>query len=130
MSEEQRIEALADALSGVLEHYRSADDIEHHAARAALEAMGPKDLVWGGEAIEKFEASTTIGEYYVEFDPEYGWGFWPPKDYFDDPSGGYHPTIGHAKGAANAHNRAAFWAMSKLGGLTPYKQPHEHDDQQ
>lgn len=133
MDKEQRIEALAAVLwktqavdvgapksvadARTLDAFReeSHDTIANceKLARAALEAMGPKDLVWSGGTVS-FRSGGERG-YLVEFDVRFGWGFWAPFNNYDDEPDQRCSSEQEAKDAASAHHHAALWAMTKLG---------------
>lgn len=82
------------------------------AAIAALPDM-VKPLEFSGP-VTSMTARTPFGEYLVEKDGEYGWGFWSPGMDIDyDPKGGFHPSPEAAKAAVQAHRIAAI--LSALG---------------
>lgn len=66
-------------------------------------------LVWDGVV-----AQSCGGEYILERELEYGWGFWSPTCDIDaDPYRGHHKSEDAAKAAANTHNAAQI--MKGLG---------------
>jgi hypothetical protein len=90
--------AFSDALKGIMNDERIA----------ALEASQPemvadvKPLVWSGSNVS-FTAETPFGDYLVEKDGHWGFGFWPPGyDIDEDPHFGYHKNIEDAQSAAQA----------------------------
>lgn len=121
MSKEQRIEALAAVLFSAWKdaepnHSVTLNPVSYMStfvdmARAAIDAMGPKDLVWAQiDGVTQGATSETGKKYTV----------WPMDGcgYCHFPGavcGERFKSLQEAKDAANAHNRAAFWAMSKLG---------------
>jgi hypothetical protein len=107
---------IADSLVNVLEHYRSAYDIEYHAADAILAALPDMipDLVWDYRGDVSCTAHTPFGKYLVETCHEDGFGMWTPCDETeDDPPFGFHGGMAAAQAAANADRRAVIMAAFK-----------------
>jgi hypothetical protein len=97
---------IADSLVNVLEHYRSADDIEYHAADAIIAALPNMipDLVWTLRQVMGCDGLVSE-DYSVHL------GMWRYKD--TPMSKGYGGLKEEAQAAANAHHRAAIMSAFK-----------------